>query len=1131
MGNLDARLLRFRNDPGSEPAVGLAAALIDANREREATEVAEAGLARTPKDPELGLLLGRGLVASGDMLRAQQAFLQAARVAPRDPRPFRWLGEVLLRRGDPGRAKKVLAKARALGGGDDPAIRKLLERATRFERIADEADSEVTKVAGRGVRPAPAPPKPVAPPARVAPPPPVAAPPPPVAAAPPPPPKPMSAPPPKPAAALYRGFDDDDDDESTVVASELSLQLAEAARREEELVDEPAVDEDLATHMMDRDQLGLADALKAKPSPPPLGAPSPFADPPLVEDDPPTQERAIPRATPIPAVSEPGPPPHAVIEPDSDDLPMQWDEAEPPPERPDDMTLGANAGQGEDVDAVLGMLREQKLFEEPDGEPRAWASASASKPVQTKTLGFHIAVWVLGVGVVAGAWFGYQYWIGQQEAEAAQLAAGAAEDALRGDHENLIDAERNLRKARELHPLQQEGPNTLLFVHAQRALEDGSFQPGYLRPSLDLADRVGVDGPRVKATRAVLLYAEGDTEAGEEALSAAREAAADDAASLYLIGRLEQRLGDERALEHLQRAIEESPGLAAAHLALAEDASEGGRAEEADEHIGRVLEQYEGHLRASLWQQYFAADDGDPDGILATLGPLEERLEKGAPTDEVLFHLTRARLLRRKGDLQPAEDAVESAARAGATEPRLQALVASAAFALGELPRAQQAATAAVSSAPAIPEYRKLLAEIMVARRDGVGALRVLSPLSSEDPDVLRASARAALLVGSEESLSATVEALQGFVEGAEEPSVEMQALLLRARAQTGTSRGMLREAKGLVQDAPGDPDAALALAEVALAEGANSDALEALESVTSAAPRDPDGHYLMGRAKRIAGDAEEAEASFREALELSPSFNDARIELGYLLLDSGKYEEAEENYQALARTGQGRSMAVVARLGRVEALIGLGRVDDATVQFDGLRDAEKELASAQLVAGRLALAKKEPGDAVRALRPLAEGEGATTDVRALYGEALRQAGSGQAAAEIFSSVIETDEGHPEALLGFAEVLLRGDKAREAADHIRTALQSLERRIRPPSVRARALVLKGRVALEQDDENGATESLRAAVDIAGAPPEAHFYLGEALSGRNAPEAREAYERYLELDPEGSLASRARRALR
>jgi len=1114
MGNLDARLLRFRNDPGSEPAVGLAAALIEAKREREATEVAETGLARTPKDPELGLLLGRGLVATGDMLRAQQAFLQAARVAPKDPRPFRWLGEVLLRRGDPGRAKKVLAKARALGGGDDPAIRRLLERATRFERIADEADSQVTKVAGR-VAPPVAPPKAAVPPR---PPPP---------AVPPAPPKPAVAP--KPAAAAHRGFDEDDnDEESTVVASELSLQLAEAARREEEVA-EPAVDEELPTQMMDRDELGMADSLAAKP--PPAGAPSPFGDA-LDADDPPTQERVIPRATPVPA-PDPGlpPAPAAAIEPDSDDLPMRWDEVEPPPERPDDVTLGGNAGRPEDVDAVLGMLRQQRLFEEPDGEPRAWASASASKPEKTKTLGFHIATWVLGVGVVAGAWFGYQYWIGEQEAEAAQLAASAVEDALRGDHENLIDAERNLRKARELHPLQQEGPNTLLFVHAQRALEDGSFQPGYLRPSLDLAGRVGIDGPRVTATRAVLLYAEGNVEEGEEALDAAREAAADDAASLYLIGRLEQRLGDERALEHLQRAIEEAPGLAAAHLALAEDASEGGRAEEADEHIGAVLDQYEGHLRASLWQQYFAADDGEPDVILGTLEPLQERLEKGAPTDEVLFHLTRARLLRRKGDLRPAEEAVEAAARAGATEPRLQALVASAAFALGELPRAQQAATAAVTAAPAIPEYRKLLAEILVARRDGVGALRVLSPLSSEDPDVLRASARAALLVGSEESLGATVEALQAFVEAQEEPSVEMQALLLRARAQTGTSRGMLREAKRLVGDAPGDPDAALALAEVALAEGATDDALEALESVTSAAPRDPDGHYLMGRAKRIRGEAEEAEASFREALELSPSFNDARIELGYLLLDGGQFEEAEENYQALARTGQGRSMTVVARLGRVEALIGLGRVEDAAVQFDGLRESEQELASAQLVSGRLALAKGEPGDAVRALRPLAEGEGATTDVRALYGEALRRAGSGQAAAEVFSSVIEVDEGHPEALLGFAEVLLRGNKAGDASDHVRTALASLERRIRPPSVRARALMLKGRVALAEDDEDRAAEALREAVAIESVSPEAYFYLGEALSGRNAPEAREAYERYVELDPEGPLASRAQRALR
>ena len=1149
MANLDARLLRFRNDPGSEPPVGLAAALLDEGRDREAAEVSEAGLRRQPTDAELGLLLGRSLIGIGEMLLAQKAFLQSARSAPKDPRPLRWLGEVLLRRGDPGRAKKVLAKARALGGGDDDAIRKLLERATRFERIADEADTgEVEAAPSPPATPPAAPPRSA--PAPMAPPKPAAAPP---RSAPAPMAPPVAAPPSKPAPAAPRPSAQsrptpvappssmppaarptfaDDEDEATVVASDLSAQLAAAQRLDAGPASAPVVDEDQPTTMMDRASLDLPDDRPAAPDPFADDVPTklaPAAVPPGPLGGPPSPLAPSPLAPSSLAPSSLAPSPAAA---DSDDVPLPWDQGELEAQEPvADLSAGERAGQPEDVDAVLGMLRERNLFEEAEGPPQAWASAKEARAPKTRTLGFHIATWVIGLAVIAGAWFGYQYWIGAQEKEAATLAERAIADARRGDHENLVDAERNLRRARELHPLAPSGPDTLLFVHGQRALEDGSFQAGYLRPSLDLARRVELESPRITATEAVLAYAEGDAEEGAEALEAAREAAGDDAESLYLIGRLEQRLGDERAAEHLAAAIEQAPDLAAAHLALAEDAFENGRSEEAAEHLGAVLERYEDHLRALLWTQYLAADDEEPDAVLARVNDLEARLEKGAPTDVVLYHLTRARLLRRKGELEPAEAAVEEAARAGATEPRLQALVASAAFALGELPRAQQAATAAVSAAPAIPEYRKLLAEIMVARRDGVGALRVLAPLSSEDPDVLRASARAALLVGSEESLAATTEALNAHLEGQEEPSVEMQALLLRARAKTGSSRGMLREAQRLVREAPGDPDAGLALAEVALAEGAVREALEALEAVTAAAPRDPDGHYLLGRARRMANQADEAEDAFRKALELQPGFADARIDLGYLLLDRGDHAEAEELYAELGRTSGARGTAVVARLGRAEALIGLGRLDDAKVQLEGLPDEAAALPSAQIVRGRLALAENEPGEAAQILRPLAEAEGATTDSRALYADALRMAGQGQAAAELYEGVLAADEGHPEALLGYAEVLLRGDKAREAERIVARAESALEERIRPPAARARMLTLRGRVALEQRDERAATTALRAATEMPSAPAEAHFYLGEALAGRDSPAAREAYQKYLELAPEGPLAGRARRATR
>jgi hypothetical protein len=163
---------------------------------------------------------------------------------------------------------------------------------------------------------------------------------------------------------------------------------------------------------------------------------------------------------------------------------------------------------------------------------------------------------------------------------------------------------------------------------------------------------------------------------------------------------------------------------------------------------------------------------------LAALDALTSELaDHGAATDRVLAELARARLLRRKGDRDGARGRVEEATRAGATEPRLLALVASEALAVGELGDAQRAATAAVAGAPFNSDFRKLLASVLVERRDGVRALQTLGQMSSDDPDVLEMSAEAALIVGSTEALEAASQALATFIEEQEEPSVEIRAL------------------------------------------------------------------------------------------------------------------------------------------------------------------------------------------------------------------------------------------------------------------------------------------------------------------------------------------------------------------
>ncbi len=346
----------------------------------------------------------------------------------------------------------------------------------------------------------------------------------------------------------------------------------------------------------------------------------------------------------------------------------------------------------------------------------------------------------------------------------------------------------------------------------------------------------------------------------------------------------------------------------------------------------------------------------------------------------------------------------------------------------------------------------------------------------------------------------------------------------------------MLPQARALARDAPGDPNAAMALGEAALEAREPRLAVEALERLVAASPDDAEGHYLLGRSLRMSNDAEEAESSFRRALELLPSHTDAQLALGRLLLDLGRYEDADTLYQELAQQGgmaAGLSTALRGRLGRIEALVGLHRLDDAVVQLENLREEDRERAVARPPAALLALARHQAGDAVSTMRPLVERENPRASDVALFGEALLGAGETEAAGQAFDQALEIDPGSPEALLGKAALAVRAESERDANALLERVEEALGQRVRPPAMRARALTLRGRTYLLSGNSGKAEarEVLRRAVELPGAPPEAYFFLGEALSGENTPEAREAYEHYLEMDESGPYARRARRALR
>ncbi|MGE0788746.1 MAG: tetratricopeptide repeat protein [Sandaracinaceae bacterium] len=1246
--NLDTRLLRFRSKAGGEDAVALVEDLLASGRAADAKDVAATALKASPDDGMLLVMDGRARFAAGDLLGAQAALLKAARVAPKDKRPFRFLGEVLLKRGDPQRAIKVLQRAEALDA-TDPDVRRLLERATRLDRIAATADD----------------PEPAAP-------------------LPPPPARARAAPPDEAGPPAER----------TVIRADLTEQLrsltaesrAAAGDTEEgEAVTTTAgrayednagavfsaVFEDEPTNLMSgppgrieppppalprkkpgirstmafgsaRDASNLGDtddestaverpprpgqpikppartatspgATKAPIPPPPkrrlpseaprneasaspAGEPAPwsqiddpFAPPAAASKAPPAPAanpvasggpsgrmaaRPAPRSRDddpffgeaFPAAPEPSPPradPFAPALDDGDVSPVDADLASPErlggpgaaafdddlPEsahgatarrHEDVQTGGAGA---EDVDAILRMLRDQGLFEPSSADPQAqWAGRADVR--QTQTSGTRIGLWmgvawVLAMGLAAGGWFGWQEWVKRKHAQAAELVTQANAEALDGTHEALVDAERHLREARDLNVHDREGPALMLVVHSQRALEDGAFDAGFLRPTIAFAEQM--DDERIAAyldlARAVLAAAEGGTENARTRLAAALEARPEDAFVLYLVGRLEQRLGAEEALEHLRAASEAEAALNAPRIALAEARFDEGQAEDALSLLDQVLANHSDHLRAQLWRAYMTSDSEEPEAALRTLTAFDEDVEQhGAPTDRVLFELARSRLLRRNGSADQAREAVDEAMRAGASEPRLLALLATEGRRAGRLAASEMAAQGAVTGAPTNPDFRKLLAEIQLARRNGRAALTTLSEMSSEDPDVIEMRAQAALLLGSDEALAAASEGLDAYVtNNPDDASVRVRALRIRIHTLLGQAREMIPEARALLEQAPGDPDAALALGEAALRLFDADTAVEALEQVTAGSPDDAEGFYLLGRAKRMASDGEGAERALRRAVELSPDHTDAKLTRASLQVDLGDYEAATEVDGELARGALGQSNsqnAIAGRLGRAEALMGLGRLDDAEVQIEGLTDGARETPSARMTTARLRLLQGRSGDALRELRPLTEeAAGPSATVMALYGDALLAARQVGPASDAYAAALELDDGSPEAMIGQADMAVRSDRGRDALEVLDRLDRMFARRIRPPAMHARALVLRGRAHLLNRDEGAAATALRHAIETNAAPAEAHFWLGEALSSDDSAEARSAYERYLALDGEGPYAARARRAIR
>lgn len=265
-------------------------------------------------------------------------------------------------------------------------------------------------------------------------------------------------------------------------------------------------------------------------------------------------------------------------------------------------------------------------------------------------------------------------------------------------------------------------------------------------------------------------------------------------------------------------------------------------------------------------------------------------------------------------------------------------------------------------------------------------------------------------------------------------------------------------------------------------------------------------------------------EARLRARLAEAPDDTDARVALAALLVSRGAEREAD------AVLAEHDADEETARLRRIDVLARAGRAQEARAELGALSEASRATPSARMSEARLALAEGRAEEAMRILQPFAQSSDASAALLALYAQAALAAGRVEAASDAYRASVERDAALPEALLGRAEMAVRSRRPHDALRTLARLERALEAQPRPPPFRSRALLIRGRAELMSGQASAARRTLARVVASPDAPSEAFFFLGEAHAGSDYRAARAAYEAYLEREPNGYYATRARRAL-
>lgn len=340
---------------------------------------------------------------------------------------------------------------------------------------------------------------------------------------------------------------------------------------------------------------------------------------------------------------------------------------------------------------------------------------------------------------------------------------------------------------------------------------------------------------------------------------------------------------------------------------------------------------------------------------------------------------------------------------------------------------------------PKTLDYRKRIANALVAQGKRAEAERAVDAILSQDPKDFDGRRLRALLLLEE-----------GTPEKIERANTELQRLTLEnpddpiRRFDLGRAhlaKGNLDAAHSDFQEAlrrGGDPVMArLFLAEISLTKHQPAEALRYADEIVAVQPLNPRARLL--RATSLMGLQLYGQARFEleSLLKADPRYREARLQLGFLDVVEKRFQEAEAAFRDLYRPGQGESPAL---RGLVEIRIARGQFEDALRLLSQELNAPNSSSIRQLLAGVASRAGKYDV-AVEQYQQLLAANPASAGLYQSLAEVQRRKGDAGAAILSMQRALELDPSNANAHVFLADTYQEAANQAKAKEEYEKALR------------------------------------------------------------------------------------------